>query len=229
MTRKENDRGYSLWDEPPSTFERAPIRLAFVSGLSDPRCCRLTEAQQELLDRMATACDRPHELSLVTRNFPFVERGDVDRPEPGLVSASRANAGQYRALRRTAFVDRCLPHWLALRRSSERLRIVTLSCGLELIDRLEARAIGRGESPIDLKIAALGPVVGRRTPLAPLTICGSRDLLSRWFVPRPDVVVPGIGHLGYVVSPIVEEHLNRWLSDSISESSAPEAISPPRS
>jgi len=221
-----------IWDRPVACYASLAERLVFVSGLSDPRTCRLTVAQQTLLSDQRF-CER----SILPLNFPFVDNMSASHSVPGLLRASLNNAGQYMALRRRSFVERCLPHWQALTQATGRLHLITLSCGLELVSQMIAaqqkgpRPTGQGAMAdrCEIRILALGPVASRLPTVPCLTICGSRDRLSTWFVRKPDETIPGLSHMDYVGSPLIRERIREWLSVNTFAFEEQAAICPPRS
>lgn len=206
-----------ILQQPPVQHPPAKRRVVFVSGLSDPSSCALTESQRRFLR------DAPiEEEAKIYANFPFW-RSDEARSLPPLWLAGWRNYRQYRLARGAEYRAAAEPHWRALRDATESLIIVTLSCGLELVN--EAARVDNQE---EIRIVALGPVA-RRCPTNCRVAQGSRDWISRRWFPRPDVTFPGVGHMDYLASRSVIEWLYEQICNNTSKSPAPDSICRERS
>ncbi|MCC9598961.1 hypothetical protein LOC67_00205 [Stieleria sp. JC731] len=222
--------------EPAVEHATTPVKIAIVTGLSDPNHCSLSEDQRSLLDSIEV----PDEWK-VRRNFPFVETSKSDSTAPGIMAASLANARQFIASHRVSFRELAYPHWQALFRSAERFYFVTGSCGIQLLrsidhnmqqhrflkhKRIEVLSLG----PVSFRSPAI-PVqtgqaqAGRLHTLRVQTARGDRDWISGLFYRRVDYPIKGVGHMQYWQNSEVRTLVSRWLSHRISKLSEAEAIS----
>jgi hypothetical protein len=196
-----------IWSQPPSPLPHKPRRVCFVSGLSDPTSSALS------MDQLALLRSLPFEDSeIVTRNFPFtIDRRDVAR-EVSLIWASFNNGWQYWRLDSPRYCDLMARHWQNLLQHTDRLYLVSLSCGLEFI----RAGIRSHADAARMHVVALGPVC-RCLPECELTIIqGEQDWISRRFVPAANHRIEGLGHMGYISHPKVQEILCNVLANSIS-------------
>ncbi len=198
--------------QPPATYDWKPVRMAIVTGLSNPNSCSLSEDQRSLLTAVSD-----DENSAVLWNFPFIP-DSVPRTEMSLVQASMANGLQFLRSRTTGYQQLATPHWDALAEATGCLLIVTGSCGIQLLScwpgAMQRAAAGR------IRALALGPV-GSSHPDFPVTLVqGSQDWISRLWFRKSDHVVNSVNHLDYWKNTESREIVLRWLRDSISELSA---------
>lgn len=192
---------------------RAPVlhpyshrKLVLLSGLSDPRSCRLSPIQEKFLLRTGLP---QHELILA--NFPYVSPqsqtiGAAAHP----ISLSRAswnNAKQFLSAHKHPYRNAAIQHWQSLIESCGQLVVITLSCGLEILNC----CLTSGEAPDRLSIIALGPVAWKRPEHPHLLVRGRRDLVSLPFFPKADVLLPQTGHMNYLESPKVLEIVQSYL------------------
>lgn len=225
---------------PPATHLFTPVKIAIVTGLSDPCHCRLSPCQWDLLQRL----DVPEEWKIY-QNFPFVgSETDANSPPAtpqttrertsdysaasssntlvSLVRASLANGCQFGESHFAHYRMAAAPHWNALRQSTEQLLLITGSCGLQLayagLDALSPKHA-------EVRILALGPVAFHRPNCSVTSIQGTHDYISRIFLRKADQKVKRLAHLEYWQNAEVREMIRRWLFNNISESSAREAIS----
>lgn len=206
----------NLLHRPPTRHPSCPVRLAFVSGLSDPSSCQLSPAQSRFL-----ADFERFDVGILLTNFPYLGGTPSARPT-ALPVASFHNTVQFLRASSQSFRREALPHWLAMVASTERLIVVTLSSGLEILNQ----CVSLSPPSIPVSVVALGPVA-RAAPTLPCTLVqGSRDLISRAFFRRCDVLLPGVGHLGYIGQPPVAELVGKILCSSVSRLPAPACISP---
>ena len=198
--------------QPPATYDWKPVRIAIVTGLSNPESCCLSEDQRSLLNAVSDG-----QNSAILWNFPFIP-DSVPRTDVRLLQASVANGLQFLRCGTSRYQQLATPHWKALAEATGCLLIVTGSCGIQLLScwsgvQKQAHA-GR------IRALALGPV-GSGQPEFPVTVVqGSHDWISRIWFRNPDHVVNGVGHLDYWKNTQSREIVLRWLRDSISELSA---------
>lgn len=146
-------------------------------------------------------------------NFPFAQgvgpAGDAADPyrEPPLVVASAVNALRFldaaQPLRRRAH----LAAWRDVKESCERLLLFTASCGSAIVAALERRA----PAGAAVELCSFGPVEPRAHGLPQRRIVGSRDWMSR----RGDVVVPDVGHMGYLGDASAVTAAHAWLRERL--------------
>ncbi|HEX7833455.1 MAG TPA: hypothetical protein VF787_27640 [Thermoanaerobaculia bacterium] len=200
-----------LITRPATHHADTPLKIAILSGLSDPSTCALSDMQRDFLQRL----DAPHSAK-VFRNFPYVDSA-TPRRNPGLLIASWRNTQQFLNASNAKTIEHARRHWRALRDSTDALLIITLSCGLEIL----RHCVGKNEGAVH--VLALGPVA-RALPALPCTLVrGSRDPISRVFF-NDALVLPNLGHLDYFTSTAVLEIANE-LCSSILNSSAADSIS----
>lgn len=190
--------------QPPTTHPQSRWKVVLLSGLSDPASTVLSRAQQDFLDRL----DRPA-ASRVDANFPYLPSDRPEQRSVPLVLASWRNFRQFRIAARPRYRDRATAHWDALARSCDGLLVITLSCGLEILNA----CLQTGHRPQAIDIVALGPVAWERPPVSHLLVRGERDrVMNPWFR-ECDLRLPGVGHLDYLNSPavldLVRERLDR--------------------
>ena len=186
-----------------SNFARSRLKVALLTGLSDPRNCRLSYVQHRFLASLVVP-----DSWKVWANFPFGEC-DPDRADPRLWRACAANVDQFigaRTRTRRAIYRRSLTRLAAS--SEEGVVLIAGSCGLEIFN-----ALGAEVSSMVRHVLSTGPVAWRR-PVVPHTmIQGSRDPISRLFFRHVDVVVDGVGHMGYLSHPTTLSVVNRKLAE----------------
>lgn len=197
----------SIWHRAPSPLPHRARRVCFVSGLSDPTSSALSQEQWTLLRSLPF-----EESEIIDRNFPFTADSRETAREVSMIWASLMNGWQYMRLGSNRYREQLKMHWRNLLEHTDRLYLVSLSCGLEFI------RVGI-DSSIDatrIHVVALGPVC-RQLPQCKLTIIqGEQDWISRRFVPEANHRIPGLGHMGYMSHPKVQEILCRDLGNSIS-------------
>jgi hypothetical protein len=187
--------------QPPTRHPPTPVKVAIMSGLSDPTTCALSEVQRRFM-----AAVRVPERWKVYWNFPYVPSAR-DRHDPPLWLASARNGWQYLLASAPGYRTAARRHWRALADSTGHLVVVTLSCGLEILNHL----LGPEDEGKRLDVIALGPVASGR-PRTPATLVqGTADYVSRLFFRRRDVSLPGVQHLDYFHHPHVLELTNRRL------------------
>ncbi|MEZ6134886.1 MAG: hypothetical protein R3C53_08255 [Pirellulaceae bacterium] len=207
---------------PPILHVPTTWKVAIVTGLSDPTHCRLSATQLEFLNELRTATQQAlghvEHGTFVENNFPFVAIPDSpDTTQPSLFRASLNNSWQYTICRRESYRKSAARHWQTLIQSTDRLLLITGSCGLQLATQgLWKNAAHSGE----IEVLALGPVANRQLAeqLFRLTVVqGKRDWLSRRFC-SADVMIPGMRHLEYWSDKRVRKVATEWLLNRISVS-----------
>lgn len=200
---------------PPVEHPVTPVKVVLLSGLSDPATCALSYIQTQFL----ASLDVP-EAWKVYRNFPYVAC-TLPRGDPPLWRASLRNLRQFLHAGRPPYRDAARQHWQALAASTDRLVVITLSCGLEIVNHcIEPTAAGPA-----LEILALGPVAWKAPPVSCTLVQGERDYLSKLFFRNCPVTLEGLGHMDYLRHPQVRQ-LAQALCGSTSNSSAPASTSP---
>lgn len=206
--------GVPVWERPARAHVWTPRKVVFCSGASDPKSCALSPAQWDFLHKLPVADDEK-----VLANFPWLAEFESPRPPPPLWSASWHNASQFWQASRSRFRTHAVRHWNSLVRSCDELLIVTLSCGLEIVngclaseaaasapcENESARRAGR------LFVLALGPVAWERPRVPHRLIAGSRDIISYPFFRSPDLRLTGVGHLDYLTHPVVLDQASSQL------------------
>lgn len=168
------------------------IRIAFLTGQSDPPGCALAADQHAFLDALPAT-----EPEKVRCNFPYAggAGGVLDVP---LWHASLSNMKQYAASRAESFARAYRPPVLELLATADRTLLLAGSCGIELLNNLRLPD-GALDSAF---VFGYGPVA-RRRPACRHELVGSRsDWISRLWFPSPDAWVDA-GHLGYLASEAV--------------------------
>ncbi len=185
--------------QPPTRHPNTPVKVAVMSGLSDPTTCALSGIQK----RFMAAVDVPEEWK-VYWNFPYVPC-ERERQDPPLWLASVRNGWQYLLASSPGYRAAARRHWRALADSAERLVVVTLSCGLEILNHV----LGPEDEGKSLDVIALGPVASGPPRVPSVMVQGTADYVSRLFFRRRDVSLPGVQHLEYFLHPLVLELTNR--------------------
>jgi hypothetical protein len=177
------------------------LRVAFLTGRSDPRTCRLTPVQAAFLAALPVAAEAKYPL-----NFPYVPGAAPYVPVP-LALASVRNGGQFVASRFAPFRARHRPAFLAFVEGAERTVFLAGSCGLEFLNNLAlpASALGR------VAAFAYGPVARRRPACAHVLVGSPHDAISRLYFKEPDIRVDAT-HLDYLTSPAVAAACTAFLA-----------------
>lgn len=182
--------------QPPTTHPQARWKVVLLSGLSDPASTALSRSQQAFLDRL----DLPA-ANRVDANFPYLPADRREQRAVPIVVASWRNFRQFREAARPPYRDRATMHWDALARSCDGLLVITLSCGLEILNA----CLQAGHRPRAIDVVALGPVAWGRPPVSHLLVRGERDRIANPWFRECDLRLPGVGHLDYLQSPAVLE------------------------
>ena len=192
--------------EPVALHVKTAVKIAIVTGRSDPSSCSLSLEQLDVLKSL----DAPDEFKVYC-NFPFVRAHRVERV-PNIVRASISNGAQFLESHTATYARRAKPHWQSLLDSCDHLFLVTGSCGIQLVEA----GIAGAEPKCNVEVLAIGPVGWQRSQLRVTTVQGDKDFISRRFYKKVDRVVPGVSHLDYWYNPIVKELIHQWLSIKIS-------------
>ena len=191
----------------PAYHSTTSVKVAIVTGLSDPESTRLSPDQMAFLDAMPM----PEECK-VRVNFPFLPTRTSDHA-PSLAIASWNNGRQFLASQGRHFCDRAKPHWQALCDSTDRLLLVTGSCGHQMID-----GIRDCQNVPAVRVLALGSVRLGRCGFRSTRILGRRDWIACWFSPHCEHVLAGVGHLDYWNHETVTGIAANWIRNNLSES-----------
>lgn len=202
-------------DAAPVRHRYARRKIALLSGLSDPSTCALTDLQLRFLASLDAG---GHEK--LDANFPYVPCAKPASPPP-LWLASWRNVQQFLGASRPRYRDAARRHWRALADSCDELCVITLSCGLEILNQcLDADDARRA-----ISVIALGPVAREAPPLDCTLVCGERDPIARWYFPRSEVMLPGVGHMDYLRHAATLSVVNQRLCGNTSRSPAPASTS----
>ncbi|MEO1526244.1 MAG: hypothetical protein AAFX06_12460 [Planctomycetota bacterium] len=204
-----------LLRSPPIEHSETDFKVAIVTGLSDPKSTQLSHDQHRFLDAMPI-----EERWKIRHNFPFLPTTE-SRRRPSIIWASWNNGWQFARARSNDYRNLSKPHWQALCDSTERLFLITGSCGYQLIDAMEAC-----KNVPKVHVLALGPVRRGECRFEATKILGRRDWIARWFTPHCDRTVAGVGHLDYWNHDTVTGIAANWLLDKLSESSGPAVTFP---
>jgi hypothetical protein len=202
-------------DAAPVRHPFARRRIALLSGLSDPSTCALTDLQQRFL-----AALEANEHEKVAANFPYVPHARPAQPPP-LWLASWRNVRQFLGAPRPRYRDAARRHWRALADSCEELLVITLSCGLEILNQ----CLDADDERRAISVIALGPVARHAPPLDCTLVRGEGDRIAQWFFPECDVLLRGVGHMDYLRHAATQHLVNERLCGNTSRSSAPASIS----
>ncbi|MCA9093346.1 MAG: hypothetical protein KDA68_07660 [Planctomycetaceae bacterium] len=188
-----------IFKHPPAQHQKTRRKVVLLSGLSDPRSCALSPIQTAFLKSV-----RANETEKILLNFPYLSQFGESRVTPSLLSASISNTFQFFRASGKAYREAATPHWNGLVDACEELTVITLSCGLEILNS----CLISGRRPALIHVVSLGPVARNRPSVPHTIIRGERDFFSRPFFRRVDHLLPGIGHLNYLESAAVAEIVN---------------------
>lgn len=207
--------------QPTVPLSHTPIKVAFITGLSNPASCSLSWEYQQFMANLN--CPEPWKIYL---NFPYIpnaenkENGEEkDREDENtdnkenisLLKASLANFRQFLWAPSPRYREAAQRHLMSAIASADTLFFVVGSCGLEILNQAWTEAIAQNR----VRIMALGPVA-RNRPRADCTLIqGTRDYISRLFFSDVDVVIPNTGHMGYVSDRRVFDLVSQSLGHTI--------------
>jgi len=202
-------------DAAPVRHRFTPRKIALLSGLSDPSTCALTGVQSQFL--AALDADADEKIAL---NFPYVPCA-AQASRPPLWLASWRNFHQFLSARKPRYRHAASRHWRALADSCDELLVITLSCGLEILNQ----CIDANDEQRAISVIALGPVARKAPPLDCTLVRGEGDRIAQWFFPQCDVVLSGVGHMDYLRHAATLHLVNERLCGNTSKSSAPVSTS----
>ncbi len=185
---------------PPVNHPRTDVKVVLWSGLSDPTDCALSRTQKRFLDQL----NAPEE-SKIYANFPYVRPVRSEQAAIPIVQASWRNLSQFLKARHAPYRDHAIAHWASLVQSCRGLMVITISCGLEILNA----SLSSGVRPAALEVLALGPVARRRPDAPHLLVRGGRDFVFNPLFRDIDLVLPEIGHMNYLEHPAILELANK--------------------
>ncbi|MBS0205220.1 MAG: hypothetical protein JSS49_20135 [Planctomycetes bacterium] len=192
--------------QPPVIHPLRSVRAVLLSGLSDPGCCSLSRSQQQFLDQLALPVD-----GKIYANFPYHSPARAEQAAIPLPLASWRNLSQFLGASRSPYREHATAHWESLTGSCRGLLVITISCGLEILNA----CLSKGARPAEIEVLALGPVAWSRPRVSHLLVRGSRDYVVNPFFRDVDLRLPGVGHLNYLQDPTVIELANDRLQHLI--------------
>lgn len=181
---------------PPIAHPVTPMKVVLFSGLSDPSSCALSAGQQRFLDRLSL----PPECKIYA-NFPYLSPEHAQQETIPIAVASWRNLSQFLGAWRSPYQQCAQAHWDALAVSCDQLLVITISCGLQILNA----CLATGTRPRSIDILSLGPVAWDRPPVPHTLVRGSRDYVVNPLFRAVDVVLPGVGHLDYLEHPLVRD------------------------
>lgn len=198
----------------PTTHTFSDLKLAFLTGLSEPKSCNLSAIQSNFLTRLSTP-----KASKVYLNFPYLSSSLTSREafkEPPLWRASLENSKQFFVASQSNYKTAATRHLEALAASCNKLILLLGSCGLEILNHALSPSV---QAKLE-HVFVFGPVA-RRKPVVPYTfIQGSHDLISRFFFKDAHVLVSGVGHMNYLENELVFEAVNEKLGSLLKQSNS---------
>ncbi len=189
----------------PTQHSFSKTKIAFITGLSNPKSCSLSHIQKEFISRLESpACK-------LFYNFPYVStEGQENEP---LWKASMQNIRQfliYQSPESQKHLRLHLDHFAA---SCDQIIFLAGSCGLELLNV----ALSSESQKKLAHVFAYGPVA-KAYPDFPCTLIqGSKDYLSQFFFKQVDERVTTLGHMNYLEHPrvfeIIQQNLVHYVQD----------------
>ena len=183
---------------PPVDHPYSKIKLALITGLSNPRSCSLSKVQHDFLSRLEFPYTLPY-------NFPyFPSTGEENEP---LGKASVQNAKQFLMYQSPHCQNHLRLHLDALIASCEHIIFLAGSCGLEILNL----ALTQQSKTKVSHVFAYGPVAKKYPDYSCTLIQGSSDYLSRCFFKQVDQSIPNLGHMDYLQHPKVFDIIQQGL------------------
>jgi hypothetical protein len=179
----------------PAHHPKTKCKIAFLTGLSNPKSCALSKAQKKFL----AALELPEFYKLYL-NFPYMpSEGEENEP---LWKASLHNAQQF--LNTNSLRVLIQSHLTQLASTTDSLIFITGSCGLELLN------VGLSDKAIKkvLHVYALGPVAWQKHNYPCTLIRGSSDHISKLFFGKVDSQPSDVNHMNYLESKEVFDFIN---------------------
>lgn len=196
-----------------TAVESRSVRLAFITGLSNPESCQLSKIQREFLSGLSL----PDESKLFL-NFPYSEdlaneNNNVEsEKDVSLWRASLNNGWQFISASTRNYRRLNAHHWKALMDSADLLLLIAGSCGLQLINSL------LDESEFDkVRVLAFGPTAWRRPRCKTVLVQGEKDWISKLFFRDVDHVLPVVGHLDYLKNEQFRAIAIDWICSNVSK------------
>jgi hypothetical protein len=190
----------------PVSLPYTPLKVAFVTGLSDPNSCSLSLLYRQFMAELD--CLEAWKMYV---NFPYIPGGNRLENTP-IIKASLANSSQFLWARSPKYRAAIRPHLASIVASSDRVFFIAGSCGLEILNQAWTTAIAHDQ----IHIVALGPVARTCSPIPCTMVQGSHDYISRYFFRQVDVLIPGIDHMGYMQDSDIFYLVNRHLRQIVS-------------
>ena len=181
---------------PPVVHPSTPLKVVLLSGLSDPTSCALSQSQQQFLDRLSVPRD-----SKIYANFPYLPPDRAEQASIPLPLAGWRNLSQFLRAGKSPYREHAVAHWNSLVGSCDGLLVITISCGLEILNA----CLSTGTRPAAMEVLALGPIAWNRPPVPHILVRGSRDYVINPLFRSVDIVLPRVGHLNYLNNPAVIE------------------------
>lgn len=197
-----------IYSRPPADHPTTPVKIALLTGLSNPWSCALSDVQRAFM----ASLHFPEEWK-VYRNFPWIAAEDPAAPPP-LWRASFHNGWQFLAASTPLYRRFAKAHWEALLRSTDHVLIIAGSCGLQIATCLLA---GRPACATQIDMLGYGPVAWRRPPARCRLVQNERDSVSHCFFRKTEVRLAGSGHMNYLDDQRLIEIAEQWISNSISK------------
>ncbi|MBI4785378.1 MAG: hypothetical protein HY785_29350 [Oscillatoriophycideae cyanobacterium NC_groundwater_1537_Pr4_S-0.65um_50_18] len=188
-------------DHPPASLPYTPVKVAFLTGLSNPECCSLSRTYQQFMSELR--CPESWKIYL---NFPYIPSAE-DEEKVSLLNASMSNVRQFLGANSPLYRASAQRHLTSVFASADVLFLVVGSCGLEILNQAWTEAI----APDRVSVVALGPVARQPPAASCLLIQGTHDYISRLFFRTVDVRLPDMGHMDYVTDRRVFDLVSRSL------------------
>jgi hypothetical protein len=163
------------------------LKIAFLTGQSNPASCALSPVQTAFLARLQRGDRELHAC-----NFPYHAESPSHEPVP-LLMASIHNSTQYLLSRRRTFSERHQAAVLTLLSRQPHTVLLVGSCGLELLNNLCLPTAWLNR----VSVFAFGPVARRRPDCRHVLVQGRRDGISRLFFNTANHLVE-CGHMDYL-------------------------------
>jgi hypothetical protein len=192
--------------EPPVQHTYTSFKIAFITGLSNPKSCGLSRIQKQFMSKLEVS--ENYKLYL---NFPYIlSQGEEHEP---IWRASIENVKQYLCCRKIWYQKLLGQHLESLSASCESVVFLAGSCGLEM---LNAGLSSTSRKKV-VHVFAYAPVA-KDYPDYPCTLIqGSRDYVSKVYFPKADVDIQKMGHMDYLQSPemlsLVQRKLSMYVQD----------------
>jgi hypothetical protein len=184
-----------LLETPPAHHLKTTYKIAFLTGLSNPRSCALSNVQKQFMKKLELS--ETYKLYL---NFPYIP-SEGEEHEP-LWRASLHNTQQF--LKVSSYRMLAGEHLKRLAKTTDHLLVITGSCGLEILNVALTDEVKKKL----LHVYALGPVAWQK-PVYPCTLIqGSSDFISKLFFRLADIQPNDVNHMDYLGSQKVFEFVN---------------------